>query len=177
MEYSFASMTQAPESMPTRACLHFFCGKAGAGKSTLARTVAASEEAFLISEDVWLARLYGDQMHTFEDYRRFAQRLKTVVEPLTLDLLRAGHDVVLDFPANTRAARAWFRGLIDRSGAAHVLHFVDSADATCLGRIEQRNAERPEGSHHLTPEQFAYISSFFEAPAREEAFEVRTYGG
>jgi predicted kinase len=160
-----------------RACLHLFCGKAGAGKSTLARTVAASEEAFLISEDVWLARLYGDQMHTFEDYRRFSLRLRTVVEPLTVDLLRAGRNVVLDFPANTKASRAWFRTLIDQSGAVHVLHFVDSADVTCLERIQRRNLERPEGSHHLAPEQFAYISSFFEPPTQEEAFEVRRYGG
>ena len=156
-------------------CLHFFCGKAGAGKSTLAKSVAASQNAFLISEDVWLARLYGDQMHTFEDYRRFAQRLKTVVGPLVIDLLQSGRSVVLDFPANTKAARAWFRSLVDESGADHVLHFVDSADATCLARIEHRNVERPEGSHHLTPEQFAHISSFFEAPGDDEGLTVKRY--
>ena len=62
------------------------------------------------------------------------------------------------------------------SGAAHVLHFVHTADATCLERIAQRNVERPEGSHRLTPEQFAHISSFFEPPGPEEGFEVRRHG-
>jgi predicted kinase len=116
-------------------------------------------------------------MHTFEDYRRVSPRLKTVVGPLAVDLLRAGHDVVLDFPANNKATRAWFRSLIEQSGATHVLHFVDSPDATCLERIERRNIERPEGSHHLTPDLFAAISSFFEAPAPQERFTVQRYGG
>jgi predicted kinase len=153
-----------------------FCGKPGAGKSRLARSVAADGFAMLISEDVWLARLFGDLMQTFEDYRRFAPRLRTVVEPTVLGLLRAGCDVVLDFPANTRFGRAWFRTLIEQSGANHVLHFVDCEEVTCLQRIGQRNAERPEGSHHLTPEAFAQISSLFEPPAPDEGFEVRRHG-
>jgi predicted kinase len=157
------------------ACLHFFCGKAGAGKSTVARTVAAAEHATLICEDVWLARLYGDQMRTFDDYQRFAQRLRTVVGPLVVELLQSGRSVVLDFPANTKGSRAWHRTLFEEAGARHLLHYVASADATCLARIEQRNIERPEGSHHLTPEQFAHISSFFEAPGEDEGFALKVY--
>jgi predicted kinase len=165
-------VSQSPHA-PGR--LHFFCGKAGAGKSTLARAIAEAEGATLICEDVWLSRLYGDQMQTFDDYRRLAQRLKTVVGPLCLDLLRAGGTVVMDFPANTRAARDWFRALGEQAGAEAVLHDVASTDATCLARIERRNAERPEGSHHLTPELFAQISAFFELPAQDEGFQVQRH--
>lgn len=167
---------QAVFRVTAKACLHLFCGKAGAGKSTLAQSVAATEGAVLISEDVWLARLYGDQMHTFDDYRRCSLRLRTVVEPLAVDLLRGGRSVVLDFPANTRASRTWLRGVVAQSGADHVLHFIDTGDAACLERIARRNVERPEGSHHLTPEQFTHISSFFEPPAEDEGFAVRRYG-
>ena len=157
------------------ACLHFFCGKAGAGKSTLARRAADAGHAMLISEDVWLERLYGDQMHTWEDYRRFSQRLKAVVGPLVVELLRSGRDVVLDFPANTRASRAWFRSVSEQAGARHLLHYVDSPDDTCLARIAVRNVERPEGSHHLTREQFEAISAFFQAPQPDEGFDVKVY--
>jgi predicted kinase len=160
---------------PARTTLHFLCGKAGAGKSTVARDLAAGERAILLCEDVWLARLYGEEMKTFDDYRRFAQRLRTVVGPFAIDLLRARCNVVLDFPANTRAARAWFRALADEAGAAHVLHFVDSPDATCLERIGERNVERPEGSHHLSPEQFAAISASFEPPGAGEGLVLRRH--
>jgi predicted kinase len=162
-------------AMPNPACLHFLCGKAGAGKSTLATALAMEQRAILVSEDVWLSRLFGDRMKTFEDYKVFAQRLKTVVGPLVIDLLRAGQDVVLDFPANTRALRAWFHSLHTAAGAAHLLHHLDVPDRTCLQRIGQRNVERPEGSHHLTEADFAHISSFFEAPQEAEGFRVQVH--
>jgi len=161
-------MTPAPT-------LHFLCGKAGAGKSTLARTLAAAHSATLISEDIWLMRLFGDQMQTFDDYRVFAQKLKRVVGPLATDLLQAGRSVVLDFPANSKASRAWFRSVFEPAGADHVLHFVDASDPVCLQRISRRNVERPEGSHHLTEAQFDHISSFFESPDNAEGFNVQTH--
>lgn len=161
--------------MPTRACLHFLCGKAGAGKSTLAKALAQTHHAILICEDVWLARLFGDQMTTFEDYRTFAPRARAVVGPLVIDLLVAGQNVVLDYPANTRAGRAWFRSLFEAAGADHVLHHVDVPDRVCLQRIDRRNTERPEGSHHLTESDFAHISSFFEAPEASEGFRTEVH--
>jgi predicted kinase len=155
--------------------LHFLCGKAGAGKSTIAKGLATEHLAILISEDIWLMRLFGDQMQTFDDYKLFSQKLKSVIGPLVTDLLKSGQSVVLDFPANSKASRAWFRSIFEEAGAAHVLHFVNSSNNVCLERIAKRNIERPEGSHHLTNEQFEYISSFFEAPDDLEAFQVNTY--
>ena len=161
--------------MFTNPSLHFLCGKAGAGKSTVAKRLAASHGATLICEDVWLARLFGDEMKSFDDYKRFAQRLKSVVGPLAIDLLISGHSVVLDFPANTRSSRAWFRSIYEKAGAAHTLHDVNTSNQTCLRRIGERNTERPEGSHHLTEDDFLQISSFFEAPAQAESFNVTVY--
>ena len=161
--------------MSNRATLHFLCGKAGAGKSTVATALAKTRRAVHISEDIWLARLFGDQMRTFEDYRSCAQRAKTVLGPLVIDLLAAGQSVVLDLPANTRASRAWMRSLYETAGSDHVLHYVDVPDRTCLKRIEKRNSERPEGSHHLTEADFVYISSLFEPPGPEEGFSVETH--
>jgi predicted kinase len=153
--------------------LHFLCGKAGAGKSTLARQLAVEHQAVLICEDVWLARLYGDEMATFDDYRVRSLRLRSVVGPLVTDLLRAGQSVVLDFPANTRASRAWYRSLFEDASARHVLHHIDTPDRLCLDRIAARNVERPEGSHHLSEADFAHITSFFEPPQAAEGFDIQ----
>ena len=161
--------------MSTKACLHLLCGKAGAGKSTLSRQLATTHRAILIAEDIWLARLFGDEMKTFDDYLRFSRRGRAVVGPLVIDLLVAGQNVVLDFPANTRASRAWFRSLYESAGADNVLHFLDMPDAVCLAQIDRRNIERPEGSHHITPEMFAHVSSFFEAPEASEGFNIERH--
>lgn len=158
--------------MLTKPTLHFFCGKAGAGKSATAAGLALEHQAILISEDIWLMRLFGDQMKTFDDYIRVSKKLKTVIGPLAVDLLRAGQSVVLDFQANTKGGRSWFRSVFEEADAEHVLHFVSAPDEVCLERIARRNAERPEGSHHLTEENFMYVSSFFQAPEENEGFNV-----
>lgn len=132
-----------------------------AGKSTLPTTLVSTHQAILISEDIWLMRLFGDRMKTFDDYRADSQRARTVVGPLVIDLLRASQYVVVDYPANTRTSRAWFRSIYETAGADHVLHYADLSDAMCLERIGQRNIERPEGSHQLTQQDFAYVTSFF----------------
>ncbi|MBG9390092.1 AAA family ATPase [Caenimonas aquaedulcis] len=164
-------------STPQRtAHLHFFCGKAGAGKSTVARRIASEARAVLLCEDIWLARLFGDRMQTFEDYIACSQRARSVVGPLVTELLSLGQDVVLDFPGNTRASRAWFRSLYESAGAAHTLHYLNTPDTTCLTQIAQRNQEMPEGAHPLSEQDFLHISSFFQEPTAEEGFAVQVHG-
>ncbi len=160
--------------MNSNACLHLLCGKAGAGKSTLAASLAATHNAILIAEDIWLMRHYGE-MQTFDDYRTYSQRARTVVGPLVVDLLRLGQNVVLDYPANTRISRAWFRSLYESAGASHVLHYLAKPDQICMKRIDKRNAERPEGSYHLTQADFDHVSSLFEAPQEDEGFRIEVY--
>jgi predicted kinase len=156
--------------------LHFFCGKAGAGKTTVATGLAQEHAAILISEDIWMVRLFGDQMKTFDDYIHFSRKLKTVVGPLATQLLKAGNHVVLDFQANTKAGRSFFRSVFEQANAQHALHCVQTSDRVCLERIAKRNIERPEGSHHLTEEVFALVSSYFEAPEAAERFNIKIHG-
>ena len=160
--------------MSSSASLHLLCGKAGAGKSTLAAALAAEHKALLIAEDVWLIRHYGP-MKTFDDYRKYSERARTVVGPLVVDLLRLGQTVVLDYPANTKSSRLWLRSLFESANAPHVLHYLATPDAICLQRIDQRNIERPEGSYHLTKADFEYVSALFEAPEEGESFKIEKH--
>ncbi|WP_323144510.1 AAA family ATPase [Massilia phyllosphaerae] len=157
--------------------LHFMCGKMAAGKSTLSRQLAAQHGAVLICEDIWLQQLYPTEIRGFDDYLAYARRLKAVVAPHVLQLLRAGVSVVLDFPANVPAQRAWFRSLLNDAdaGFGHVLHFVDTPRARCIEQLHQRNRDKPPGSMAMSVEQFEAISALFVPPAPEEGFTVRTY--
>jgi predicted kinase len=76
--------------MPVTPTLHFICGKAGAGKTTVANGLAQEHAAFFISEDIWMMRLFGDQMKSFDDYLHFSPKLKSVVGPLATQLLKSG---------------------------------------------------------------------------------------
>ncbi len=159
----------------TNATLHFFCGKAGAGKSTKAKSLAQEHNAILLSEDVWLSRLYGDEIRGFDDYIRFSQKLNTVITPLVVDLLGSGVTVVMDFQANTKRRRSWLRSIFEEARVDHVLHYLQTSDQLCLERISKRNIELPEGSSVLTEAVYWHVTSYFEPPEDAEQFQVVTY--
>lgn len=169
-----------PEPTPERdrvATLHFTCGKMAAGKTTFSRGLAAELPAVLVSWDLWLQRLYPVEIASFDDFLRYSARLRTIMGPHLADLLARGQDVVLDFPANTPASRAWVRSVFEAAGARHALHFLDTPDRRCLEQLAQRNRELPEGSVHMSTEQYEAITALFVPPQPAEGFEVRIHVG
>lgn len=154
-----------------RPVLHMVCGKIAAGKSTLTQRLAAKPTTVLISEDTWLATLYPGEIRELPDYVRASGRLKAAMADHVAALLAAGVSVVLDFPANTVANRAWARGIFEKAGAAHRLHFLDVPDEVCKQRLRARNAS---GTHafETSDAQFELISSHFMPPSPDEGFEV-----
>ncbi len=157
------------------ATLHFLCGKLAAGKTTLSHQLAGRHRAVLISEDIWLRRLYPVEIKTFDDYLVHSRRLREVVGPHVQQLLTCGQSVVLDFPMNVPAARAWVRSVFEGAGAGHLLHYVKASDEVCLRQLERRNRELPEGSVNISVEQFEAITRLFREPSPEEGFTIETY--
>ena len=151
--------------------LHMVCGKIGAGKSTLTRRLADAPATVLISEDAWLAALYPGEIVDLPDYVRTSTRLKQVMAEHVVALLAAGVSVVLDFPANTVSSRAWARGIFEKAGVAHRLHFLDVPDEVCKARLRARNAS---GEHpfETTDAEFDLITRHFVAPSEAEGFHV-----
>lgn len=151
--------------------LHFFVGKIGAGKSTLAAELGREPNSVVVSEDDWLSVLYGEEIASIEDYLEYSYRLRAVLAPHLIALLRAGLNVVADFQANTIEARLWMREIFKNAGCAHRLHFLDAPDDLCRARLRRRNAE---GAHPFaaTDEQFDRITRYFVAPSKDEQFEV-----
>lgn len=151
--------------------LHLVCGKIGAGKSTLSQQLALKPRHVLISEDAWLAALYPGEIHSIADYLQRAATLRNVLAGHLRALLQAGVSVVLDFPFNTPASRAWAREVFSPAGAAHQLHFLDVADEVCKARLRARNA-LGEHPFQASDEEFEQITRHFVAPAAEEGFWV-----
>ena len=148
------------------------CGKMASGKSTLAKLLASEHNAVLLSEDNLLSHLFPSEILDLNSYVNYSTRLKNALTDHICDLLRLGVSVVLDFPANTKGQRQWFSQLIERSGAAHQLHFVDATNETCKKQLRERNA----GSKaHLVMQDeatFDLLLGYFVAPEPEEGFQV-----
>ncbi|TNC07259.1 ATP-binding protein [Methylobacterium terricola] len=155
----------------TNAVLHLLCGKISAGKSTLAASLAARPGTILVREDQWLAGLYPGEQNSLDDYVRNAGRLRGVMGPHLVALLRAGVSVVLDFPANTPQTRAWMQSIFREAEAAHQLHYLEADDALCKARLGARNAA---GTHEFTVSdaQFDLFTRYFVPPGPEEGFVI-----
>jgi predicted kinase len=147
------------------------CGKVAAGKSTLTRQLAEAPGTILLSEDHLLARLYPGEITTVADYARCAARLRDAIAPHVEALLRSGVSVVLDFPANTLATRAWMRSLFEGAGADHRLHYLDVPDEVCKARLRARNAAG-EHDYQTSDAEFDLITSHFVPPTPAEGFNL-----
>ncbi|MFC5458691.1 AAA family ATPase [Massilia niabensis] len=169
------TLPDTPFSTQHTPVLHFFCGKMAAGKSTLSAKLATEMGALLVCEDLWLSRLYPEEIQTFGDYLKYAARLKEVLAPHLVALLKQGNSIVLDFPGNVPAQRQWFRTLFEAAGAGHVLHYVEVPDEVCKTQLQRRNTERPPGSKVMTEDEFDHITSFFVAPSAAEGFNVQLH--
>jgi predicted kinase len=158
--------------MSTTAKLIFLCGKMAAGKSTLARELAEREHAILLVQDEFLDSLYPGEITDIPGFVRCSSRLKDALEPHVCALLAKGVSVVLDFPGNTRAQRAWFRGIFERANVAHELHFVDVPDAVCKRQLKDRSRQLPPGAPWTTDAEFDAVTAYFQPPSGDEAFNV-----
>ncbi|MDD9718640.1 ATP-binding protein [Dinoroseobacter sp. PD6] len=155
--------------------LHILCGKTASGKSTLAARLSAKPDTVLITEDAWLDALFGEELQTREDYVSCSRRIKAAMKPHVMALLQAGVSVVLDFPANTRGQRRWFREIIEATGVAHVLHILDVSDEVCLARLRARNTS---GDHPfvVTDALFHEMTGYFTEPGADEGFAIFRHG-
>jgi predicted kinase len=159
-------------AMPEPGTLIVFCGKMAAGKSTLARQLARRDGAVLLVQDELLEALFPGQIVDIPGYVSHARRLNAALTGHICALLSNGTTVVLDFPGNTRAQRAWFRTLFEAAGAAHELHFIDASDELCKRQLRERSAHRSPGAAFTTDDEFDAITRYFEPPADDERFNV-----
>jgi predicted kinase len=155
---------------PTLYCIY---GNIAAGKTTLARKLAAQHGAVLICEDEWLVRLEVE-IASFDDFRKHARRLRAAIGPHVVELLQLGTSVVLDFAANTENDRAWLRSLFEAANAAHELHVIEAPEDVCKARLRTRNETKPEGLYfgHVPEDFFGPVTSLIVPPAETEGFNV-----
>ena len=154
--------------------LHLLCGKIASGKSTLSAKLGSSPGTVIVREDLWLAALFAEEMHSISDYVQYSSRLRSAMKPHLVSLLKAGLSVVLDFPANTQTNREWMMSIIKESGASNKLHYLNVSDDVCKSRLRVRNAE---GGHEFsaTDQQFEIITRYFSEPTADEGFDIVEY--
>lgn len=156
---------------PAAPTLHLFCGRIAAGKSTLARSIAARPRTLLIALDDWMSALYPTEVRGIEDFAELTTRLRGVMAPHLVAILRQGISIALDFPANTPRWRAWMRAVFEAAAVRHELHLLDVPDAVCRARLRARNAS---GEHVYRIDEATYdqFMQYFMPPTADEGFNL-----
>jgi predicted kinase len=144
--------------MTASAKLTFLCGKIAAGKSTLARELALRENTVLLVQDEFLAALFPSEVTDIQRFVKCSSRLQNALTLHVCALLSKGISVVLDFPGNTKAQRAWFRGLIECAQVVHELHFIDASDALCKSQLRDRSKALPAGTPWTTDADYEALN-------------------
>jgi predicted kinase len=157
---------------PPSGTLIFFCGKMAAGKSTLSKALAARDRTVRLEQDHFIASLFPGAVVDIPSYVTHSARIRQALTPHIGSLLALGTDVVLDFPANTRLQRAWFRELFEGAGAPHQLHYIEASDALCKRQLRERSRHLPPGTPWTTEAEFDMIMAHFDPPGDDEGFHV-----
>lgn len=135
------------------------CGLPAAGKTALARQLAADRSALRLTKDEWLIALGSNP---WDEATRV--KLEHQLWHLAGEVLRLGLSVVLDFGLWARSERDEFRAAARGLGVGVELHYLDVPADELWRRIDARNAAPPWDSYPISRSQLDEWAARFQAP-------------
>lgn len=139
------------------------CGLPGAGKTVLARQLAADRGAVRLTKDEWLTALGSSPWDT-----QARERVERELWRLAQEILRLGLSVVLDFGLWPRSERDELRTTARALGVGVELHYLDVPAEELWRRIDARNSQPPWDSEPIRRDDLDRWVRAFQAPDAAE---------
>lgn len=151
--------------MPT---LYFTCGLPASGKTTLAKIIELETSALRLTGDDWMHKLYPGISTPEAETGPCRARVESLQWEIAMRAIRLNCNVVVDWGVWSRAERDTCREEARAAGAKVVICFLNVPFEVLCNRLEQRNANLPAGTFHITLADLARWWKLFEAPTAEE---------
>lgn len=145
------------------------CGKIASGKSVYAEKLARDQRAVILSVDEITIRVLGGDLG--EKHDEIAGRTQAYLFDKSLEILRAGSNVLLDWGFWTREKRAAARAFYESRGVTCEFHYIDVPDEIWRKNIDVRNSRVLAGeaeAYFVDDGLFDKLNALFEPPKREE---------
>lgn len=147
----------------SEASLLLTCGLPGAGKTRLARILAADRRALRLTKDEWLWALGSSPWD-----QSVNEKIEQELWRMTQELLSLGVSVVLDFGLWARVERDEIRRAARVLGVRVELHYLDVPYDELWRRIQARNGDPPWEAAPITRAHLDEWAALFQAPDTAE---------
>jgi len=141
------------------------CGKIGSGKTTFARRLLKERPAVLLSCDELMLTLFGQQLGDRHD--EVVRRTKDYLLNQSLEILKTGVSVILDWGFPTRREREETIAFFARRGFSCQGHYITASDEVLFENLRRRNLAVLAGTENAYYIDEAILQKFkdvFEEP-------------
>ena len=149
--------------MSTRPTLFLTVGLPGTGKTTEARRIEVEQDALRLTKDEWVKALYGQA-----NPPSASDVIEGRLVAIALRTLELGVNVVLDFGLWGRDERSALRQAAADRGARVELRYSALTSEVQRRRLDQRQAEEPHTTWHMSDEELARWAAVFQVPTPGE---------
>jgi predicted kinase len=142
--------------------IHLVEGPVGAGKSTFVAKLRQQHAAPGLILDAWFVRLFSPDRPAeglMKWYIERKERCMTQIWATALDVLDAGHDVVLELGLVERTSRERFYSLVQEAGHELIIYVLDAPRDVRRERVRKRNQEKGPTYAMDVPEAFFDMAS------------------